>query len=232
MLSGVKRLLCLRCIVKPLCTVLVLLMWGSAAGQEPRAKDLTAVYGRYEIYEAIEHGASVETTAADAQAWIGQEMVVTADLYHAFGDRIENPTYTVWFYPHPPEGVVTPHSERWSSDYLDGEWAGGDEIVEVYRPGANGPIGPWTYLEVIGTNELWTAYDGWYFKTRKTDRPVLSPGHADYCQVMGPCSAGQGDCDSDAECQSELTCAEDAGADHGFAADINVCLAASPGDKD
>ena len=95
MLSGVKRLLCLHRIVKPLCVVLVLLVWGSAAGQEPRAKDLTVVYGRYEIYEAIKYGASVETTAADAQAWIGQEIVVTADLYHAFGDRIENPTYTV-----------------------------------------------------------------------------------------------------------------------------------------
>ena len=234
MLSGVKRLLCLHRIVKPLCVVLVLLVWGSAAGQEPRAKDLTVVYGRYEIYEAIEYGASVETTAADAQAWIGQEMVVTADLYHAFGARIENPTYTVWFYPDPPmEGVVPPYSERWSSDYLSGgEWPGGDEIIKVYRPGPNGPIGPWTYLEVIGTNELWKAFDGWYYKTRKTDRPVLPPGHDDYCQVMGPCSAGQGDCDSDSECQSGLTCMEAVGADYGLAADSNVCLAASPGDKD
>ena len=229
MLSGVKRLLCLHCIVKPLCVVLVLLVWGSAAGQEPRAKDLTAVYGRYEIYEAIEYGASAGTTAADAQAWIGQEMVVTADLYHAFGDRIENPTYTVWFYPDPPmEGVVPHHGERWSSDYLlDGEWAGGDEIIKVYDS-----VGLWTYVEVIGTNELWAAVDGWYYKTRKTDRPVLSAGHDDYCQVMGPCSAGQGNCDSDSECQSGLTCAEDVGADYGLAADSNVCLAASPGDKD
>ena len=62
MLSGVKRLLCLRWIVKLLCAVLLLFMWGSAAGQESteyvgpheRDKDLTAVYGRYEIYEAVE----------------------------------------------------------------------------------------------------------------------------------------------------------------------------------
>ena len=189
----------------PLCLLLV----GSAAGQEPRAKDLTVVYGWYEIYEAIKYGASVETTAADAQAWIGQEIVVTADLYHAFGDRIENPTYTVWFYPYTPEGVVTPHSERWSSNYLSGgEWAGGDEIIKVYRPGPNGPIGPWTYVEVIGTNELWAPVDGWYYKTRKTTRPVLPPGHADYCQVMGPCSAGQGACDSNSACHSGLTCVE------------------------
>ena len=79
----------------------------------------------------------------------------------------------------------------------------GDEIIEVYKPGGGGP---WKYLEIIGTNELWVGFDGWYYKARKTTRPVLSAGHADYCQVMGPCSAGQGDCDSDSECQSELTC--------------------------
>ena len=67
---------------------------------------------------------------------------------------------------------------------------------------------PWLYLEIIGTNELWVRFSEWYYKARKTTRPVLSPGHDDYCQVMGPCSAGQGDCDSDSECQSELTCVE------------------------
>ena len=214
MRSGVKRLLCLRWTVKLLCAVLLLFMWGSAAGQETteyvgpheRAKDLTSVYGRYEIYEAVKYGASVDTTAAEAQAWVGQEMIVTAALYRAFGTRIENPTYTVWFYPDPPrEGVVVDRSEWWSSMYgLSEGQPGGDEIIKVYDS-----VGLWTYVEIIGTNELWKAYDGWYYKTRKTDRPVLSAGHDDYCQVMGPCSAGQGDCDSDAECQSELACVDD-----------------------
>ena len=196
----------------PLC---LLFMWGSAAGQETtepagpheRAKDLTSVYGRYEIYEAVKYGASVNATAATAQAWVGQELIVTAALYRGVGDRIENPTYTVWFYPDPSEeGVVVDRSEWWSSMYgLSEGQPGGDEIIEVYDS-----VGLWTYLEVIGTNELWKAYDGWYYKTRKTDRPGLSAGHEDYCQVMGPCSAGQGDCDSDSECQSELTCVDDA----------------------
>lgn len=192
----------------PLCWLLV---WEQARGHdfsEPvigpheRDKDLTPVYGRYEIYEAVKYRASVIATAATAQAWVGQEMVVTAGLYWAFGTRIENPTYEVWFYPDSPEGVVVDRSEWWSSRYgLSRGQPGGDEIIKVHDS-----IGLWTYLEVIGTNELWKAFDGWYFKTRKTTRPVLSPGHADYCQVMGPCSAGQGDCDSDSECQSELTC--------------------------
>ena len=213
MLNGMKRLLCLRCVVNLLVSLCLLFVWGSAAGQETteyvgphkRAKDLSKVYGRYEIYEAVKYGASVNATAATAQAWVGQEMIVTAALYRAFGYRIENPTYTVWFYPDPSEeGVVVDRSEWWSSMYgLSEGQPGGDEIIKVYDA-----VGLWTYLEVIGTNELWKAYDGWYYKARKTDRPVLSAGHDDYCQVMGPCSAGQGDCDSDSECQSELTCVE------------------------
>ena len=76
-------------------------VWGSAAGQEAteyvgpheRAKDLTAVYGRYEIYEAVEYRASIVTTAAEAQARVGQELIVTVALFRALGDRIENPIY-------------------------------------------------------------------------------------------------------------------------------------------
>ena len=63
MLSGVRRLLCLRCIVKPFCAVLLLLVAGQAVGQtrarvqeytppyEMSDKDLNPLYGRYEIYE-------------------------------------------------------------------------------------------------------------------------------------------------------------------------------------
>ena len=218
MLNGVKRLPCLRCVVNLLVSLCLLFVWGSAAGQETteeyvgpheRDKDLSSVYGRYEIYETVKYEASVDTTAA-AQAWVGQELIMTAALYRAFGTRIENPTYTVWFYPDPPEeGWVIPRGQWWSSMYgLSEGQAGGDEIIKVYRPGANGPVGPWVNLEIIGTNELWVRFDGWYYKARKTPHPVLSAGHDDYCQVMGPCSAGQGDCDSDSECQSELTCVE------------------------
>ena len=140
---------------------------------------------------------------------MGQELIVTATLFRALGDRIENPTYTVWYYPNQPEGNVTPRGERWSSSYFGYQGqAYGDEVIKVYKPGRTVLDGPWLYLEIIGTNELWTRFDGWYYKARKTTRPVLSAGHDDYCQVMGPCSAGQGDCDSDSECQSELTCVE------------------------
>ncbi len=198
-----------------------------------RTKDLTSLYGRYEIYEAVEYRGSITNTADEGQARVGQELIVTATLFRALGDRIENPTYTVWFYPYQPEGVVVHKSEWWSSAYLEGGGqAEGDEVIKVYKPGDAALDAPWLYLEIIGTNELWVRFSGWYYKSRKTDRPVLSAGHDDYCQVMGPCSAGQGDCDSASECQGELTCVEDVGAAYGFEADSNVCLAASPGDKD
>ena len=193
-----------------------------------RTKDLTSLYGRYEIYEAVEYRGSITNTADEGQAWVGQELIVTASLFRYPNLRIENPLYTVWYYPYQPEGVVVHKSEWWSSAYLEGGGqAEGDEVIEVYKPGGSGP---WVYLEIIGTNELWVRFSGWYYKARKTPRPPLLPGHADYCQVMGPCSAGQGDCDS--ECQSELTCVEAVGAAYGFAVDSNVCLVASPGDKD
>ena len=195
-----------------------------------RTKDLTSLYGRYEIYEADKYRGSWRTTAAEAQAWVGQELIVTATLFRALGDRIENPTYTVWFYPDQPEGVMVHKSEQWGGAYLEGgrQEGEGDEVIEVYKPEGSGP---WVYLEIIGTNELWTRFDGWYYKARKTTRPVLSAGHDDYCQVMGPCSAGQGDCDSASECQSELTCVDGRRASYGFAADVGICVADAHGNS-
>ena len=220
----------------PLC---LLVVGGQVLGQrlveeytppyEMPDKNLSPLYGRYEIYEADKYRGGA-TTAAEAQAWVGQELIVTASLFqYPSGLRIENPTYTVRYYPFQPEGNVPSRSERWSSFYiLDRKQTVGDEIIKVSKPGSSSP---WVYLEIIGTNELWVGFDGWYYKARKTDRPVLSAGHADYCQVMGPCSAGQGDCDSASECQSELMCKTKAGASYGFAADVGICVADDHGNS-
>ena len=177
-------------------------------------KDLSTIYGRYEIYEVDKYRGSVGTTAAEAQAWVGQEVVVTATLFLALGDRIENPVYKTWFYPYQPQGNVPGRGERWSSFYVEGGGqAAGDEIIQVYKPGAVSNSF-WQHIEIIGTDELWTSHDGWYYKARKTTRPVLTPGHADYCRDMGPCSVGQGDCDTDSECASGLTCQTSGTAPH------------------
>ena len=220
--------------LKCLCLVmLLLLVAGQAAGQtrarvqeytppyEVTDKDLNPLYGRYEIYEAVEYRGSITNTADEGQAWVGQELIMTASLFqYPSGLRIENPTYTVWYYPDQPEGHVP--SERWSSFYLGYQGdATGDEIIEVYDSDGSGPR---KYIEIIGTDDLWVRLGGWYYKARKTTRPVLSVGHDDYCQVMGPCSAGQGDCDNNSECQSGLTCVDGRGASYGFAADVGMCV--------
>ncbi len=54
----------------------------------------------------------------------------------------------------------------------------------------------------------------------------------DYCRDFGPCPAGKGDCDSNSECQSGLTCVNDVGARYGLPAHYDVCEAGSRPDPD
>ena len=48
---------------------------------------------------------------------------------------------------------------------------------------------------------------------------IISPvcphpvGHNDYCRDCGPCTAGEGDCDKDSECQGSLICPQVSGTD-------------------
>jgi len=48
-------------------------------------------------------------------------------------------------------------------------------------------------------------------------------GHGRFCTECGPCIAGEGDCDSDAECAPGLRCSKDVGAQFGFNPNIDVC---------
>jgi hypothetical protein len=50
-------------------------------------------------------------------------------------------------------------------------------------------------------------------------------GGWDYCSAGCPCNAGEGDCDSDAECASGFVCAHDAGARYGWSSEVDVCEA-------
>jgi len=51
------------------------------------------------------------------------------------------------------------------------------------------------------------------------------PGSASYCRTDCRCAAGEGDCDTNSECQSGLTCVNNVGADYGYNSDVDVCLA-------
>jgi hypothetical protein len=54
-----------------------------------------------------------------------------------------------------------------------------------------------------------------------------SVGDWGYCSdpACGPCTAGQGDCDSDSECAQGLTCAFNVGEAYGFPPTMDVCVA-------
>lgn len=52
----------------------------------------------------------------------------------------------------------------------------------------------------------------------------LPRGHGQYCDVCGPCGAGQGDCDNrPGQCEEGLTCVQDVGAAYGFHPKIDIC---------
>ena len=51
----------------------------------------------------------------------------------------------------------------------------------------------------------------------------LLSGHFDFCTDTQPCAQGEGDCDSDRQCQSGLSCRNDVGATYGFDPIVDVC---------
>ena len=57
----------------------------------------------------------------------------------------------------------------------------------------------------------------------------IAVGSDDYCD-MTTCAEGEGDCDSDAQCQAGLICVNDVGENYGFRAPVDVCEAPAAGD--
>ena len=61
---------------------------------------------------------------------------------------------------------------------------------------------------------------------------VPASGSDAYCNGR-TCGVGEGDCDSDNQCESGLVCSDDVGAAYGFRAFVDVCeLPSSPGMDD
>lgn len=58
--------------------------------------------------------------------------------------------------------------------------------------------------------------------------PAEGNGTTDFCNSSCPCSEGGGDCDSDADCATGLSCFLNVGADFGLDADTDVCAACRP----
>ena len=55
---------------------------------------------------------------------------------------------------------------------------------------------------------------GTIFQSDPVGGCTLPVGHNDYCRDCGPCSEGQGDCDTNSECESGLNCVQVLGTDY------------------
>lgn len=53
-------------------------------------------------------------------------------------------------------------------------------------------------------------------------------GHENFCRDCGPCSLGEGDCDTNYQCFSGLVCNADVGARYGLPSTVDVCELAPP----
>lgn len=59
--------------------------------------------------------------------------------------------------------------------------------------------------------------------------PAAANGTLDFCNGDCPCDEAQGDCDSDSDCQTGLTCFNNVGAEFGFDdPDLDLCLSCPP----
>jgi hypothetical protein len=53
--------------------------------------------------------------------------------------------------------------------------------------------------------------------------PTLGVGAWNYCSPQCPCDAGEGDCESDADCIPGLRCVSDIGPAFGFQREVDLC---------
>ena len=67
----------------------------------------------------------------------------------------------------------------------------------------------------------------WFDAIMNGDCPAFVAG-PDACTSSCPCGEGQGDCDSDADCEDGLTCVQNVGAQYGWPASRDVCEAGCP----
>jgi len=111
-------------------------------------------------------------------------------------------------------------------------WAGGGHAVVI-----RGIVGDYLYIMDPLYGPLIKTYNstvinnsGFWFDTLELDStPGRTPGGNDYCTDSSPCAAGKGDCDSNSQCQSGLTCVNDVGAKYGWRSVVDVCESTSGG---
>lgn len=85
-------------------------------------------------------------------------------------------------------------------------------------PSSEAPGRRWFGAIIDAPNDVYSHNDASYVGI-----DIMPPGDWDYCGPNQPCDRGEGDCDTNADCASGLSCIQNNGAYWGFAADIDVC---------
>jgi hypothetical protein len=172
-----------------------------------RGYTLTAVPSEYLGFDMIKTPNDDRTLTA-AEGYLIFEMPSGGMVYVAFDSRAASLPDWMDGFSDTGDRIYTslstqPYLEVYGKAYTEGE------CVDL---GANKAPG--------SSSETRSNYIVLYGKGGSCD--VFQSG-PDWCRDCGPCSEGQGDCDSDAECEEGLICVHDVGASYGWPEARDVC---------
>uniref|UniRef100_A0A0G4H282 Beta-lactamase-related domain-containing protein n=1 Tax=Chromera velia CCMP2878 TaxID=1169474 RepID=A0A0G4H282_9ALVE len=109
--------------------------------------------------------------------------------------------------------------------------------TQLYHPAYVSSTATVMHRKCVGTDNVWyLSCSAFHSQMRRLCHCPMPGGHPDMCKVGtafdGPCSVGQGDCDSSHECVSgTLTCGTNNGGSFGFSSATDVCVYPSWGER-
>ena len=178
--------------------------------------------GPYTLQATFERSASVAALVGYVDALASLHGLPTSIFGWALNERDPTASVFVEIYVDGPFGtsseVYTVSPDHRRQDVNDDREVDGDHgfrwpLPERYRTERHT-----FYVYAVDRESNPTA------RTQLRSSPVSGPlGGRNYCREHGPCDIGEGDCDSDSECQAGLVCVEDVGASYGFASSMEVC---------
>ena len=126
----------------------------------PDIRPVTDLFAVYEVV-AIEKYRGGLTSQIQAEAFVGREIEMSADLFRMVETTITQPRYQIRCHTVPAEGEVS--TDRWSNFYgykIDRRHV---EVLDVFGIDDTNPE---YRFEVISHWELWRLHDGWLYRLR------------------------------------------------------------------